>query len=428
MKRILLAVFIAALYSHAFAQTEREILTLQECYEILYTENPVTDKIRASRHISELNQRIARSGWYPDVQLEASASYQSDVVEFPFDAPNFNIPTFSKDHYNIALNVTQPIYDGGRTQAATELEENSGDVTEASLESDLLKIKEQVDRIYFGVLILQVQRKINFTAIADLEEQLEVVESQVENGVLLPGNEASLRAEILKREQEDTEIGYNIVAGLESLAEILGNNEFITHKLELPEKKNWKNNNDVAGMRPELVLLSAREDLIESQKNLTAASKLPTVSLFARPSYGRPGFNFFENDLQFNWIVGVQARWSFKSARNASIKADVLNLQQKNLSQDRTLFTRQQSAAIRQLERNINSIEEQIQRDQEILKLLEQVAEEKRSLVDKGASNVTDYISALNAQMRAQLQLELRKIRRVQAIINYETEQGWTWN
>ncbi|MDX1641831.1 MAG: TolC family protein [Balneolaceae bacterium] len=428
MKRILLAVFIAALYSHAFAQTEREILTLQECYEILYTENPVTDKIRASRHISELNQRIARSGWYPDVQLEASASYQSDVVEFPFDAPNFNIPTFSKDHYNIALNVTQPIYDGGRTQAATELEENSGDVTEASLESDLLKIKEQVDRIYFGVLILQVQRKINFTAIADLEEQLEVVESQVENGVLLPGNEASLRAEILKREQEDTEIGYNIVAGLESLAEILGNNEFITHKLELPEKKNWKNNNDVAGMRPELVLLSAREDLIESQKNLTAASKLPTVSLFVRPSYGRPGFNFFENDLQFNWIVGVQARWSFKSARNASIKADVLNLQQKNLSQDRTLFTRQQSAAIRQLERNINSIEEQIQRDQEILKLLEQVAEEKRSLVDKGASNVTDYISALNAQMRAQLQLELRKIRRVQAIINYETEQGWTWN
>lgn len=427
MKQSLIFLSLMLVFVSANAQSARETLTLEECYEILYSENPVTDKIRMNRQIADLNQQIAKSGWYPDVQLEANASFQSDVVEFPFDAPNFNIPAFSKDHYNIALNVTQPIFDGGRTRAAKELEDDSGEVTEASLESDLLTIKEQVDRVYFGILILQVQMKIHSTVISDLEEQLEIVESQVENGVLLPGNEASLRAEILKREQDLTKIRYDIMAGLESLAEILGTDEVITHKLELPEKEiRQKEQSEM--LRPELAMIEARQELLGTQKNLTSASKLPTVSLFARPSYGRPGFNFFNDDLQFNWIVGVQARWSLKSARNASIKTDVLDLQQKQLSEDRTLFNRQQNAALKRLDKEIESIEEQIQRDQDIVDLLKQVAQEKRSLVDKGVSNVTDYISALNALSRAELQLELRKIMRVQAIINYETEQGWTWN
>lgn len=427
MKQSLIFLSLIMLGLNANAQTGRETLTLEECYEILYSENPVTDKIRMNRQISDMNQQIAKLGWYPDVQLEASASYQSDVVEFPFEAPNFEIPAFSKDHYNIALNITQPIFDGGRTRAAKELEEDSGDVMEASLESNLLTIKEQVDRVYFGILILQVQMKINATVISDLEEQLEIVVSQVKNGVLLPGNEASLRAEILKREQDLTEIRYDIMAGLESLAEILGTDEVITQKLELPEKEIWQREQSEI-LRPELAMIEARQELLGTQKNLTSANKLPTVSLFARPSYGRPGFNFFEDDLQFNWIVGVQARWSLKNARNASIKTDVLDLQQKQLSEDRTLFNRQQNAALKRLDKEIQSIEEQIQRDQDIVDLLKEVAKEKRSLVDKGVSNVTDYISALNAQSRAELQLELRKIMRVQAIINYETEQGWTWN
>lgn len=428
MKRFLTLLSISAwMFMNVFAQSEMKILSLEKCYDILYTENPVTDKIRMNRQITNLNQRIAQSGWYPDVQLEASASYQSDVVNFPLDMPNLDIPNFSKDHYNIALNITQPIFDGGRTSAAKQLEQDSGEMNEASMESDLLTIKEQVDQVYFGILILQVQMKIHETVISDLEEQLELVKSRVENGVLLPGNESSLRAEILKREQDLTKIHYDIMAGLESLAEILGTDEFLTYKLELPEKENWElQNQDI--LRPELAMIEARQEFLGTQKNLSDANKLPTVSVFVRPSYGRPGFNMFEDDLQFNWIVGVQARWSLKSARNASVKTDVFDLQQKQLSEDRTLFNRQQNAALNRLKKEIQSIEEQIQKDQKILELLRQVAGEKRSLVDEGSNTVTDYISALNDQSRAELQLELRKIMRVQAIINYETEQGWTWN
>lgn len=427
MKQSLILLALILVFANAYGQSERETLTLEECYEIVYTENPVTHKIMMNRQISDLNQRIAKSGWYPDIQLNASASYQSDVVEFPFDAPNFDIPTFSKDHYNIALNITQPIFDGGRIRTAKELEEDTGDISEASLESDLLTIKEQVDQIYLGVLILQVQMRINGDAIGDLEEQLEIVKSQVENGVLLPGNEASLRAEILKKEQDLTKIRYEIIAGMESLAEILGTDDVITQKLQLPEKEDWQKEYNEA-MRPELALIQRRQNLLETQKNFANANKLPTVSFFVRPSYGRPGFNFFDDDLQFNWIVGLQARWSFKNTWNTSLKTDVMDLLQKQLTEDRTLFNRQQSVAIRRLEREINSLEEQIHRDREIIDLLNEVAEEKRNLVNKGINNVTEYISALNAETRAELQLELRKIQRVQAIINYETELGWTWN
>lgn len=427
MKRLLILISVLLIAPQLFAQSPRDTLTLDEAYEILYSENPITDKIRTNRQITDLNERIAKSGWYPEVELNASASYQSDVVDFPFESPGFDVPSFSKDHYNLSLNVTQPIFDGGRTRASKQIEDDSGDVTEASLESDLLSLKEQVDRTYFGILILEKQRDIVSLAVTDMEEQLEIVQSQVENGVLLPGNEATLRAEILNREQQLIKIGRDIVTGYETLYEILGGNGPLIPTLVLPEKENWREQTTIA-VRPELEILNAREELFETQKEITNAGKLPQISFFARPFYGRPGFNIFEDNLQFNWIVGVQARWSLKTARNASIKTDVLRLQQKNISEDRTLFERQQNAAMQRLKQEILGLEDQIERDKEIVELRNQVADEKRSLVEEGIATVTEYITELNEYVRAQRQLELRKIQRIQAIINYETEQGWTWN
>ena len=427
MKRLLLLIISLMFGTQLLAQSPRDTLSLEDAYEILYTENPVTDKIRTSRQIADLNERIAKSGWYPDVELNASASYQSEVVEFPFDSPGFDIPAFSKDHYNLSLNVTQPIFDGGRTRASKQIEDDSGEITEASLNSDLLRLKEQVDQIYFGILILEKQRDIFVLAVSDMEEQLEIVQSQVKNGVLLPGEEATLRAEILNRKQQLSEIGYDIVAGYEVLNEILGGESPMIPTLILPEKKNWRNPGPIIN-RPELDLLAARDELFETQKDLANAGKFPQVSLFARPFYGRPGFNLFEDDLQFNWIVGIQARWSLKTARNASKKTDALRLQQKNITQDRTLFERQQNSAMRRLTQEIRGLEEQIERDEEIVELRNQVAEEKKNLVEEGSASVTVYITELNEYLRAQRQLELRKIQRIQAIINYETEQGWTWN
>jgi outer membrane protein TolC len=427
MKYLVLMIGCLMIVGAATAQSPADSLSLEQCYEILYWENPVTKKIRTNREITSLNQRIAASGWYPDFQLNASASYQSDVVNFPFDAPGISGPTFSKDHYNLNLNVSQTVLDGGRTKATRQLESDTGDVTEASLESDLLRLKEEVDRIYFGILILQKQREITENVLADLNEQLDVVQSRVENGVLLPGNESALRAEILNRRQQETDIRYSIMAGYEILNEVLGGEIIPSQPLILPDKENWRQSDPVA-IRPELSILNASEELFETQKALADAGKLPQVSLFARPSYGRPGLNIFEDNLQFNWIVGIQARWSFKTAHNASMKTDVLELRQKSITEDRTLFERKQNAALSRLVREIEAIEEQVARDREIVELRKQVAEEKQTLVAEGSATVTEYITELNEQIRAQFQLELRKIQRIQAIINYESEQGWSWN
>jgi outer membrane protein TolC len=276
-------------------------------------------------------------------------------------------------------------------------------------------------------LILQKQREITETVLTDLNEQLEVVRSRVENGVLLPGNESALRAEILNRRQQETDIRYNIMAGYEALNEILGNEIVSTQPLMLPDKENWRQSDPMA-VRPELTILNARDELFQTQKAVADAGKLPQISLFARPSYGRPGLNIFDDNLQFNWIVGVEARWSLKTARNASIKTEVLHLLQQNVTYDRTLFEQKQNAALSRLLREIEAIDEQVERDREIVELRQEVAEEKQKLVDQGSATVTEYITELNQQIRAQLHLELRKIQRIQTIINYESEQGWSWN
>ena len=69
MKPLLILFFFLMSVVQLNAQSSSVSLTLEACYEILYSENPVVDKIQMSREITNLNERIARSGWYPEIAI-----------------------------------------------------------------------------------------------------------------------------------------------------------------------------------------------------------------------------------------------------------------------------------------------------------------------------------------------------------------------
>tara|TARA_R100001143_G_scaffold63594_1_gene73176 strand:+ start:30810 stop:32096 length:1287 start_codon:yes stop_codon:yes gene_type:complete len=427
MKKYVLTILFLFQAGIAIGQGDTASFTLHQAYDQLEKSWPLGNKADLQNQISEWNRRIAGTNRQPDIRLNASMSYRSDVTEIPFSTPGMDPPLFSKDHYSVSLEVNQSLFDGGRSQFAQEIEEHSGTAEQARIRSEFLSIREQMEQIWFRILMMQKQEEVLELLLVDIKKQRDKVESLVKNGVLLPSDEMLLRAEQIKIEQELTGTKGHISAGYAVLREILGVDIPVETPLEIPDTNKSEADKSAINNRPEYDLFEANEQRLESQKKLSGAEMLPTVSLFATSAYGRPGLDVFDDDLQFYWIVGARAQWSFRNAKNASIKKEILNLQKRVINTDRDIFSRQLQASLRDTEKEIEAIRKEIEQDTEVLSLRNNIVTEKLAQLEQGAITSTEYITELNAESRARINLEIRKIRLTQALTEYRTKQGISW-
>ena len=429
MKKTLALIMVTGLsWQGVFSQTIEKTFSLVEAYERVHGEYPVTEKIEIQERIAAFNIKIHESGLYPNVMVNASTSYQSDVTEVPFAAPGTIPPTFSKDHYNFSVDITQPIFDGGKVNALKRIEGNTKDTELAGIEVELHKIRSQVDQVFFGIILLKKQILSFDLLIEDIENQLQLVRARVENGVLLPGNELTLKAELLKVKQRYLETGQSLKAGYQILGELVGVDlssepELIVADEQLGIGLDWNTIN-----RAEYKLLDSRKEALENQKGLLDTDRLPVLSAFAKTAYGRPGLNAFDDDLQFFWVIGLKAQWNFRNWRNSSKRIEVLDLQQKNIEADKSAFTRQLNSSLLEARSRVTILEQQIELDKEVLELREQVVAEKKNLLDEGTITSTEWLIELNEEHRARLNLEIHEVQLAQAKIEYQTKIGISWN
>jgi outer membrane protein len=95
-----------------------EAMTLQEALAAAYNNNPTLLAQRARLRESDEGVPQALSGWRPTVQFTGSAGTQR--TEITRGGPAVTLAPRTLD-----LNVTQPVYSGGRTTAATSQAENT---------------------------------------------------------------------------------------------------------------------------------------------------------------------------------------------------------------------------------------------------------------------------------------------------------------
>lgn len=408
-------------------------LTLTEAYELLERNHPTARRIEIEQQIAGFNERVARSGMLPELRLSAGASWQSDVTEVPF-APPGNAPNFSKDHYNLSLELEQPLFDGGRTRALRQSELFSGDAAQAAVRMEMHTLRSRLEQIWFAILMLQKQQAIQQLASRDVEERLDQVRSLVGNGVLLPGEERVLLAEQIRFQQELERMEGDLRIGYRALELLLGVEfpEDTSLQLQLPGplapppdsgQPNVTASSGYAG-RPEFDLFDARQAMLDARKEAFSAGMLPTLALFGRSFYGRPGFNVFNDDLQLNWIVGIRAQWSLSGTRNASLRRDATELQKRSIHAEREAFTRQLQTEWSRLEEEMQTLRRQISQDEEVVELRQEITGEKRKLLEQGVITSTEYLTELHAEQRARLNLEIRKIRLAQIQTEYQTQRG----
>lgn len=396
-------------------------ISLQYCYDQAAENYPTARNIDLQKQITDLNVSIVNTGYYPDVNVNGKASYQSEVTDFSLPG-GAGPQAISKDQYEASLNVVQNIFSGGAVGIRKELERAKGEQEIYSTKVELHQIRSQIDQVYYGILLSQQQGKTNDLFLEDLYKRLETVRSQVRNGVLLPSQQRILKAELIKARQDSAEIQSNIRAGYKVLSEVMGEEVATDVDLILPELK--VDLQSMQPQRPEYDLFESSRKTIEQQKKLADSRKMPRISAFGTAGYGRPGLNFLNDDFHDYYIVGIRLRWDFWDFLNSDREQQVLNIQQSKIAQNQRAFTKQLNAKLDRISERMATIHENIDRDQEIIKLRNQIVEESASQLKNGAITATEYVTELNRARRARLSLFTNRIRLIQAQTEYATALG----
>ena len=403
-------------------------LTLEYCYDRIENHYPLAQKAKLQNKITELNQRIAGRAAYPQVDVGATATYQSEVTDLPFPSGGqFSPPNLSKDQYKVTMDVSQTIYNGEAVSIRKRLEGIKGIQEKQSIEIQLHDLKEQLNQVYFGILLAQKQLQTVETLSESLRSQIEEVKSKVRNGVLLPSQQYILEAELIKTKQDSSEIQANIQSGYKVLGQLIGQEITTSTKLTSPSH-DVQFSKSFEELRPEFQLFETNRRALDLQQELAQSQKTPSLSAFGTVAYGRPGFNVFENDLHPYYIVGLKVQWNLWGAQNAGTQQQIYDLQQQEISQEERAFERQLKGLLGKVQERIESLQDQITRDQEIIDLRNKVVSEKSSQLKNGTVTATEYVTELHKATQARLAMLLRKTNLAQAQTEYNIILGRTNN
>ena len=157
-------------------------VTLTECVEKARNNYPQIKELDLIREAEKYDLSNAGQNWLPQLTISGKAQYQSDVVEMPFDIPgfDFNLP---HDQYSLVGEVSQTIWDGGSTASKKRLLRADANIQSQQLEVTLYSIRQRVENIFLGILLIDKQIVQNEIVIKSLYRNREAVQAGIEHGV-----------------------------------------------------------------------------------------------------------------------------------------------------------------------------------------------------------------------------------------------------
>jgi len=400
-----------------------DTVSLFECHRTAMDTHPLSVQKDLYMQSRELNLKNHSVNWYPSLDLNGRYTWQNEVVQIPFAdmIPGFEKPAMPHYNYKLTLDVQQTLYDGGMSKKGKELEESLYEVNRQKVEVSLNQLKGQVNNIFFYILVLQQQERTICLMRDELEERVAYMESLVQNQAILASDLNVLKAESLKADQQLAEISISRMSALAILKDLTSLEISENTVLDIPTSEAEP---AMEAVLPEQLLYDLRINNLDASIQLTERQRYPRAFVFGQLGYGNPGLNFFRDEFRGYYIVGAGLQWKILDWSKTSREKQNLAVKQEIIRSEKQAFDKNLRIRLEELLANIIKYEEAVNRDQEILGLRQEITRAAVSKLENGIITSTDYITELNAETQARIQLDLHRIQLEQARISYLTSKG----
>ena len=397
--------------------------TLEECQQAAERNYPLIRQYDLISRTASLNVENIAKGWLPQVTASAQATLQSDVVSWPeqvkgmYQQLGIDMKGLRKDQYKIAVDVSQMVYDGGTIRSQKELAQLQGAVEEAQTEVSMYQVRKQVNEMYFALLLLDEQIRLN----SDLQELLSSNErklaSMLKRGTAAESDYNAVKAERLGVSQQAT----NLQSQRQSLLTLLSTFCGIqVSKVEKPAAVVPTQTQPT--QRPELKLVQAQLNFADAQEKLLDASLKPRLSVFASGFYGYPGYNMFEDMMNRNWslggIIGARLSWNIGALYTRKNDKTKIQLQRDRAMNSRDVFLFNNRLDMVRQQNDMDRHRKLMAVDEEMISLRSSVRKAAESKLAHGIIDVNGLVKEINAENAARVQLSVHEIEMLKEIYN----------
>ncbi len=372
----------------------QEIVRLDSCYNWARQNYPMVRQLNLLALTMEYTVENASKAYYPQLTVNGQATYQSDVTQVPVNLPN--VQPISKDQYKLYAELSQMLYDGGTVRLQKDMLKAGAELEMQNVEVELYKLKERINQVFFGVLLIDAQIEQSALLKKDMQSGLDRVNASIINGAALQSQADVIQAEMLKVDQQVTALRTGRKAYIDVLKLMTGKNiETATfEKPVLPELLAPS----VSIKRPELLYFDNRNKLVDIQRKLVDARMKPRIGLFAQGGYGRPALNMLNNEFDFYYIGGIRLSWSLAGLYTSGYEKALLDVNYRLQEIQRETFLLNTDVSLQQQNSEIRKYEELLKTDEQIIVLRSRISDVTKAQFENGVINAHDYLRELTAE------------------------------
>lgn len=412
-KLIVLLLLLLSINSNA-----QQTLTLEDCYALANKNYPIAKQIGLLQQKSDYEVDALQTGKLPKIDVNAQATYQSDVIGFPTTMPG--VQPLNKDQYRTTLDVNQLLYNGGTIDANSKLKEAQTKTQQQQIEVSLYQLKTRINQYFFSVLLLQEKTALLLSKKESLTTKIKEVKSGVQFGAILPSSEQVLEAEIIKINQQLTEIKFENNKLLNNLSELTFSK--IDAETTLIQPISYSNNTNVT--RPEIAFYDLQKDQLEFSKNVISKSNLPKINAFGQAGYGNPGLNMLDNSFQTFYIVGLKANWNVFDWGKTKTDKKALDISKDLVTTEKETFELNNKMQLEEQDYEIKKIEQLLLTDSEIIQIREKVIKSSDAQLKNGVITTSEYLVEFTNLFEAKNILKIHQVQLAAAKSIYEIIRG----
>lgn len=405
------------LYSGAVSA---QSLTLEECYTLAAQNYPLVKQRELIAKSNEYTLQNLSKGYLPQLSIIGQATYQSEVTQVPIEVPGMSVPTLSKDQYKLYGEVNQTVFDGGVIKQQKRTQETNSVVEQQKLEVELYKIKEKVNQLFFGILLVDEQIKQTALLKADIQLGLKKTEAAIANGTAFKSSADVLKAEILNADQRTTELTAARTAYADMLSLFINRPLLADVKLEKPVALVVSAEIN----RPEITLYEYQNKTVDAQYKMLTARNLPKLNLFVQGGYGRPALNMLSNDFESYYIGGIRLNWSLSGLYTMKKDKALLDISRRNIAVQKETFLFNTNYTLKQQSAEVNKYSQLLASDDQIVALRTNVKNTASVQLENGVINTNDYLREVNAEDEARQNKIVHEIQLLMAQYAQQTTTG----
>ena len=405
--------------------------TLEACQQAAEHNYPLIRQYGVVEKTTAVTESNLRKGWLPQLSATAQVTYQSAVTAFPDDMQSMyqqmgiTMEGLSKSQYRIGLDVQQSVYDGGNIRSQKEIARRQGEVQAAQNEVNLYNVRKRVNELFFSLLMVEEQIKLNADLQALLSGNEKKLASMLKGGTAAESDYQNVKAERLNAVQQMTGLHSQRTSLVRMLSLLCG----MEIKAAVKPVVRQHTPSTQTCLRPELKAIDAQLKLVDSQERALDAALRPRLGVFAQGYYGYPGYNMFDDmmrhRLSWNGMIGARLTWNIGALYTRKNDKARLQFQRETaeVSRDRFLFDNRLEQIGQQ--ENIERYRKQVAEDDEIIALRSSIRKAAESKLAHGIIDVNDLLKEINNENVARVQQAMHEIEMLKEIydLKFTTNQ-----